>query len=89
MLEVLVDDILDLQPLNVEVTFPLFGLPPEGEGFILVPGCEFGDTNKLTALHHAVEEKDFDALLLSIVVCLRELLIILLAGCPYAILDAL
>lgn len=89
MLEILVDDVLDLDPLHIEVSLPLLGLPPERERFFTVRGQQLSDAHKLATLDHAVEQKHWSTLFLGLLEFLGQFLIIFLARSPDAILDTL
>lgn len=87
----LVVDILEEQPLDLEVTFELESmiLPPERKGLIMVARSQSGHTFKHPALHHTEEQVGIGGLLLVLQIDFLQLLSILGCSSPDPVLYSL
>lgn len=89
--EVLVVDVLDVDPLDLEEALELEGvvLPPEGEGLLMEAGLESGHALEHSALDCAEEEVSVDSVLLLPLPQLFQLGLVFDGGGPDAVLDGL
>lgn len=89
--EVLIIDILDVDPLNLEVSFELqcMVLPPKGESFFVICRFESSYTFEHAALHRAKEQVGVRIIINFSLPELFDLAFILWSGCPNAVLNSL
>jgi hypothetical protein len=85
----LVDNVLDDDPLNLEVALPLLRFPPVLERLLLVTAEQFGDTHELAAFHHTEKQENWFIALLGFLEPHVQSVIVLLAGGPETVLDGL
>jgi hypothetical protein len=89
--EVLVVDVLDVEPLDLEEAFELerVVLPPEGEGLLVVAGSQPRHSLEHPALHSAEEQVGVDVAVHLPLPQLLDLSPVLGSGRPDAVLDGL
>lgn len=89
--EVLVRDVLDVDPLQLEVPLELaMGIfPPKGEGLLVIARNEAGHTLEMAALDSAEEQVGVDLVLHVVTPVLLELMLVSVCRGPDPILDGL
>jgi len=89
--KVLVVDVFDVDPFELEVSFELerVVLPPEGESFFMVARLESSDTFEHTAFDCTEEEVGVCVVIDFALPQLFDFTLILGSGCPDAVLNGL